>query len=58
MHQHIDQEVAWLRLQDAQRESENRRISAGAQRSAMIAAIRRLFGRSTAPSAERRRETA
>jgi hypothetical protein len=58
MHQHIDQEVAWLRLQDAQREAENRQLVAGARRSAVIAAIRRVFGRRATTSAKRRRETA
>jgi hypothetical protein len=58
MHQHINHDVAWLRLQDAQRETENRQLLAGERRSAVIAAIKRVFGRSAARSAERRRETA
>jgi hypothetical protein len=58
MHQHINQDVGWLRLQDAQRETENRQLLAGECRSAVIAAIKRVFGRTVARSAERRRETA
>jgi hypothetical protein len=58
MHQHIDQEVAWLRLQDAQREAENRRLLAVGHRSAVVAAIRRVFRRPAKPSAVRRHETA
>ncbi|HVD47338.1 MAG TPA: hypothetical protein VNG70_08660 [Candidatus Limnocylindria bacterium] len=57
MHQHIDQDAAWLRVQDAQREAENRRLWAGEHRSALIVAIKRLFGRANL-SAKHRRETA
>lgn len=58
MHQHIDQDIAWLRLQDAQRESENRQLLAGEHPSAVVAAIKRVFRRPAARSAQRRRETA
>ena len=58
MHQHIDQDIAWLRLQDAQRERENRHLLDGEHRSAVIAAVKWVFGRTAARSAQRRRETA
>jgi hypothetical protein len=58
MHQHIDQDAAWLRVQDVQREAENRRLWAGEHRSALIVAIKRLFERTANLSAKHRRETA
>jgi len=43
MNQHED--IAWLRLQDMQREAENRRLIAGRRPSATIALLKRLLAR-------------
>ena len=40
----MNQDIAWLRLQDMQREAENRRLTAG-RPSATIAALKRLVAR-------------
>ena len=48
MHQHMNEDLAWLHLQDLQRESQNRRLVAAARPSATVAALRRLFDRSVA----------
>lgn len=45
MNQYVNEDVAWLRLQDLQREAENRRLQAGGRRPAVIDAMRRLFAR-------------
>jgi hypothetical protein len=45
MNSYANEEMAWLRLQDMQREAENRRLLAGTRRSATMAALRRLFSR-------------
>jgi hypothetical protein len=43
MNQHED--IAWLRLQDLQREAENRRLMAGGRWPATLAMVRRLLAR-------------
>jgi hypothetical protein len=40
----MNHEIAWLRLQDMQREAENRRLTAG-RPSGTIAALKRLLAR-------------
>ena len=40
----MNHEMAWLRLQDMQREAENRRLTAG-RPSATVAALKRLVAR-------------
>ena len=42
----MNEEVAWLRLQDMQREAENRRLVAGSRRSAAMAMLKGLLARS------------
>jgi hypothetical protein len=44
MNQHMNEDIAWLRVQDLQREAENRRLVAGARRPS-VHAMRRLFAR-------------
>lgn len=54
----MNQEIAWLRLQDIQREAENRRLTAG-RPSRTIAAVKRLVARRpgvTRPSAPESRQ--
>lgn len=41
----MDEDVAWLRLQDTQREAENRRLVAAGRPSATMAALKRLVAR-------------
>jgi hypothetical protein len=49
MNQYMNEDLAWLHLQDLQRESENRRLLAAAARPfSAVAALRRLFDRSVA----------
>ena len=48
MNRYQNEDIAWLHLQDMQREAENRRLTADRRPSAMLAAIRRLFGRTPA----------
>ena len=43
MHQYMNEDLAWLRLQDLQREAQNRRLIAGARRPATRTALRRLI---------------
>ncbi len=45
MNQYMNEDIAWLRLQDLQREAENRRLAATGRRLVLIPAIRRLFAR-------------
>jgi hypothetical protein len=45
MNQYVNEDMAWLRLQDVQREAENRRLTAGGRRPALIQTVRRLFAR-------------
>jgi hypothetical protein len=45
MHPYSIEELAWLRLQDMQREAENRRLLVPARPSATMAAWRRLLDR-------------
>jgi hypothetical protein len=45
MNQYQNEDMAWLRLQDLQREVENRRIAAGGSASTTIEALRRVLGR-------------
>jgi hypothetical protein len=57
-----NEEVAWLHVQDLQREAENRRLIAGERQSPPTSFVRRLFGRrAAAPKArasKRKREPA
>jgi len=48
MNPYGNEEIAWLRLQDLQREAESRRLTAGGPRSSAMAALRRLWRRSSA----------
>ena len=48
MNRYQNEDVAWLRLQDMQREAENRRLTAAGGTSNPMGALRRLFGRRTA----------
>lgn len=48
MNQYVNEDLAWLHLQDLQRESENRRLIAGARSAPTKSALRRLFDRSVA----------
>lgn len=41
----MNEDVAWLRLQDMQREAENRRLIAAGRPSATMAALKRLVAR-------------
>jgi hypothetical protein len=52
MNRYQNEDVAWLRLQDMQREAENRRLTAGGGTSNLAGALRRVFGRRAA-SAQR-----
>jgi hypothetical protein len=45
MNQYVNEDIAWLRVQDLQREAENRRLAARGRRPVLIPAIRRLFAR-------------
>ena len=46
MHQYTNEDPGWLRLQDMQREAENRRLTGGGRPTAMLEAMRQLFARS------------
>ena len=48
MNRYQNEDMAWLRLQDSQREAENRRLTAGGGPSAAIRALRRVLGRGSA----------
>ena len=45
MNSRMNEDRAWLRVQDMQREAENRRLVAGSPSSAAVSAIRRLIVR-------------
>jgi len=45
MHPFMNEDVAWQRLQDIQREMENRRLLAAGQPSATMETLRRLAAR-------------
>ena len=45
MNQYMNEDMAWLRLQDFQREAENRRLAAKGPRPALIQELRRRFAR-------------
>ena len=45
MNRYTNEDIAWLHLQDVQREAENRRLVAGGRQWATVAFIRRLLGR-------------
>jgi hypothetical protein len=48
MNQHANEDFAWLRVQDMQREAENRRLIAGGRSSGLMRAVRqRLLARTT-----------
>jgi hypothetical protein len=51
MNQHANEDMAWLRLQDLQREAENRRLISSGRQVVLMHGIRRLFAR----TARRRR---
>ena len=42
MHQYTNEDLGWLRLQDMQREAENRRLTGGRRPSGMLHALRHL----------------
>ena len=48
MNSRMDEDVAWLRVQDMQREAENRRLVAGSPWFGAISALGRLIFRSLA----------
>ena len=48
MNQYVNEDLAWLHLQDLQRESQNRRLIASARSAPTKSALRRLFDRSAA----------
>lgn len=56
MNSRINEDLAWLRVQDLQREAENRRLMAG-PRSPRIPALGRLIGRMVATAWSRRSAT-
>lgn len=45
MHQYMNEDEAWQRLQDIQREMENRQLMAAGQQSATFETLRRLEAR-------------
>lgn len=45
MNQYANEDMAWLRLQDLQREAENRRLVAKGRRPTLIHELRRRFAR-------------
>lgn len=47
MNQYANEDMAWLRLQDLQREAENRRLAAKGRRPTLIHELRRRFARTT-----------
>lgn len=48
MNSRMNEDLAWLRVQDMQREAENRRLMAGAPSSPTMAAARRIVVRALA----------
>ena len=61
MNQYLNDDIAWLRVQDLQREAENRRLIAGGRPMTAMARRRRLCAAraaAQAATAERRHETA
>jgi hypothetical protein len=48
MNSRMDEDLAWLRVQDMQREAENRRLMAGSPWSGAVSALSRLILRSLA----------
>lgn len=55
MHQFLNEDVAFERLKDLQREAENRRLASAGSASDMGLAIRKLAGRASALLARARR---
>ena len=55
MHQYTNEDLGWLRLQDMQRETENRRLAAGGRPTAMLQAVRQLLARGGRRRAARNR---
>jgi hypothetical protein len=45
MNQYVNEDMAWLRVQDLQREAENRRLAAKGRRPALIHEMRRRLAR-------------
>jgi hypothetical protein len=54
MNSRINEDLAWLRVQDKQREAENRRLMAGAPSSRAASAIRRVIASAIASARSRR----
>ncbi len=48
MNEYSNHEIAWLHLQDLQREAENRRLITGGRQPSATAVLRRLFARHSA----------
>jgi hypothetical protein len=57
MNSRINEDLAWLRVQDNQREAENRRLMAGQRSPGMMRALGRLIVRSLAGAWSRRPAT-
>lgn len=54
MNSRINEDLAWLRVQDKQREAENRRLMAGPRSRGLIQALGRLIVRTLANAWSRR----
>ena len=54
MNSRINEDLAWLRVQDNQREAENRRLMAGSGSSRLMSALGRLIVRTRAHAWSRR----
>jgi hypothetical protein len=58
MHQYTNEDLGWLRLQDLQREAENRRLTTGGRPAAMLQAMRQLLAWSSRRRAAARKRAA
>ena len=56
MNSRMNEDLAWLRVQDMQREAENRRLVAGTRTFRLSAAMARLIGAAFASSRRRGRQ--
>ena len=54
MNTHMNEDLAWLRVQDMQREAENRRLMAGSPMFGVVSALGRAIFRSLANVRSRR----
>jgi hypothetical protein len=54
MNSRINEDLAWLKVQDNQREAENRRLMEGAPSSRATSSIRRIVARAIAGARSRR----